>query len=376
MRDPEISIVLPCRNEEKALPFCLKKIKEVIKKNHLSAEIIVSDSSSDKSPEIAKRAGVVLVKHDKEGYGNAYIEGIKVARGKYIVMADADGTYDLSKIPEFVQQLENGHDLVIGDRFSGNMEKNAMPFSNKYIGNPVLSGLLRLFFGTKIKDCHCGMRAIKRSSFDKLNLKTTGMEFASEMIIKALKNKLKISQIPIDYKKRIGRSKLRKFGDGWRHLRFMLLYSPLFLFFIPGTILFSLGFILTFLLYVSKLNLFGISFYVHPLFLFSAMMIVGYQLMFFAFFSKVYSITHLGEENKLIQNLFRYFSIEKGILFGGLLLLLGVLAYIFIFSKWVASGLGDLNETKSLIIALTFVVLGFQTIFSAFMLSILGIKEK
>ncbi len=196
-KKPETTIILPCRNEEKALQKCLNEIKETLKINKLSAEIIVSDSSKDRSPEIAKKNKVVLIKHNKEGYGRAYLEAFPLARGKYIFMADADGSYDFKEVPNFIKELKNGNDLVIGNRFARNIDKDAMPFLNRYIGNPILSGILRLFFFAKIKDSHSGMRAIKRDSLKKLNLKTTGMEFASEMLIKAIKNELKIKEIQI-----------------------------------------------------------------------------------------------------------------------------------------------------------------------------------
>jgi len=217
----EISIILPCQNEEKALPFCLKQIKEIIHKNNLSAEVIVSDSSIDGSPEIAKKENVSLLKHDKEGYGAAYLEAFKIAKGKYIFMADPDASYDFKEIPVFIKKLKGGSDMVIGNRFSGGMHQEAMTFSHKYIGNPVLSFMLKLFFNSKIKDSQCGMRAIKRSFLEKLNLQTTGMEFASEMIIKALRNNCIISELPIDYHKRKGQSKMKSFRDAWKHIRYM-----------------------------------------------------------------------------------------------------------------------------------------------------------
>jgi len=264
-KHPELSIILPCRNEEQAIEFCLKQIKEVIRKNKLDAEVIVSDSSIDNSPIIAKKNKVILIKHNKEGYGNAYLEAFKEAKGKYIFMADCDGTYDFNEMPKFLEELKQGNDLILGNRFEGIMEEDAMPLLNKHIGNPVLSGILRLFFWTKIKDSHSGMRAIKKEALKKLNLKTTGMEFASEMIIKAIKNKLKIKELPINYYKRKGDSKLRPFSDAWKHTRFMLLYSPLFLFFIPGIILSLIGLISMILLYFSKVNMFGIQLFYHPL---------------------------------------------------------------------------------------------------------------
>lgn len=222
---PEISVILPCRNEEEALPFCLNQIKEVIKKNHLLAEIIVSDSSSDKSPEIAKREKVSLLKHNQNGYGRAYLEAFKIAKGKYIFMADADATYDFNEIPNFVNWLKNGYDIVIGNRFGKRIEDGAMSFSNKYIGNPALSFMIRMLFGVKIKDSQCGMRAIKKEFLEKLNLQTTGMELASEIIAKAAKNHLKIKEVAIDYYKRKGQSKLRPILDGWRHIKFIFLFA-------------------------------------------------------------------------------------------------------------------------------------------------------
>jgi glycosyltransferase involved in cell wall biosynthesis len=373
---PKISIILPCRNEEEALPFCLKKLKEVIKENNLSAEIIVSDSSNDKSPEIAKKEGVVLVKHDKEGYGNAYLEGFKMAKGEYILMADADATYDLEKIPLFIKELENDNDMVIGDRLSGEIEEGAMPWPNRHIGTPVLSFILRLFFGAKIKDSQSGMRAIKKSSLEKLNLQTVGMEFASEMIVKSIRHNLKIKELPINYYKRKGQSKLKPFSDAYKHMRFMLLYSPLFLFFIPGLILFFTGTLLMAWFYFYSPEIFGIKFFYHPMFLFSLLMTTGYQLIVFSGFAKIYSITHLSEENAGVEKLFKYITIERASIAGLLAIIIGACIFAFVLSKWINSRLGSLDEIKNSIIALTLLAIGAQTIFSSFMLSILGIKEK
>jgi glycosyltransferase involved in cell wall biosynthesis len=348
---PEISVVLPCRNEENGLPFCLEQIQKTIKENNLSAEIIISDSSTDKSPEIALRFAqdkqenfnVILVKHDKEGYGMAYLEAFKIAKGKYIFMADADASYSFKEVPKFIKELENGFDMAIGNRFAGKIQANAMTFSHKYIGNPILSFILRLFFRTKIRDSQCGMRAIKNDLLKKLNLQTTGMEFASEMIVKALKNDLKIKELPIDYFPRKGKSKMHSLSDAWRHIRFMLLYSPLYLFLLPGIIIFIFGIAMYFLnhRYASSL-----------------LVITGYQLITFSGFSKIYSITHLGEQDKILEKLFKYITIERA----GVLGIILVVAGFFVF--------------KNSILALTLMVLGVQTIFSAFMMSILGIKEK
>lgn len=373
---PEISIVLPCRNEEEALPFCLEQIKKTISDNSLSAEIIVSDSSTDKSPEIARKYGAVLVKHDKEGYGIAYIEGIKVAKGEYLFLADADNTYDFTRIPDFINELKKGNNLVMGNRLMGNIENGAMPWPNRYIGTPILSFILRLFFGVKIFDSQSGMRAIRKNDFNKLNLKTTGMEFASEMIVKSIKNNFKIKEINVNYYRRKGKSKLKPFSDAYKHIRFMLLYSPLFLFFIPGVFIFLIGLCSAFWIYFLSPQIFGIKLFYHPLFLSSALIILGYQLIFFAAFAKIYAITHLEEKNKFIENLFKYITIERAGIIGILTSIFGLIIYILIFAKWVNTGFGSLNEIKNSIIALTLIVLGVQTIFSSFMLSILNIKEK
>ncbi|MFH1967852.1 MAG: glycosyltransferase family 2 protein [bacterium] len=374
-KNPEISIILPCRDEEQALGFCLKEIKEVIKKSKLSAEIIVSDSSADKSPKIAKKHKVILIKHNKEGYGAAYLEALKKARGKYIFMADADATYDFKEIPNFLNQLKNGQDMVIGNRFAGRIEEGAMPFSNRCIGNPALSFILRLFFSASINDSQSGMRAIKKQALLKLRLRTTGMEFASEMIIKAIKNKLKIKEIPINYRKRKGKSKLRPYSDAWKHMRFMLIYSPLFLFFAPGFFLFLAGAVSMLWLYFGTPKLFGINLFYHPMFFSSLLLITGYQLITFSGFAKIYSITHLGEKSRLFEKLFKYITIEKASALGGLVVLFGIAIFFIIIAKWLNSGLRELNEIKNSIVALTLIIAGIQTIFSSFMLSILGIKK-
>ena len=373
---PELSIILPCRNEELALPECLKQIKQVIKKNKLNAEIIVSDSSTDSSPKIAKKNKVILIKHNKDGYGNAYLEAFKHAKGKYIFMADSDGTYDFKEIPRFINELKQGSDLVLGNRFKGKMEEDAMPLSNKYLGNPLLSGILRLFFHTKIKDSHTGMRAITKESLGKLNLRTTGMEFASEMIIKAIKKSLKIKEIPIDYHKRKGTSKLNPIRDAWKHMRFMLLYSPLFLFFIPGVISFLIGIITLAWFYFGEPNILGIKLYFHPMFISSLLTLIGYQLIIFSAFAKSYAITHLGEESPTMNKIWKYITIEKASIMGIIIAAVGAIIYLVIFIGWLSSGFKSLNEIKNSIIALTFITIGIQTIFSSFMLSILSIKEK
>jgi len=381
--NPELSIILPCRNEQEALPHVLNQIKRTIQDNKINAEIIISDSSSDNSIKIIKQFAqnnphqlkIKVIKHNKVGYGNAYLEAFPHVKAPYLFIADCDGTYNFEEIPNFLNALKQNYDFVIGNRFAYKLEKNTMPLSHKYIGNPILSGLLRLFYGTSVKDSHCGMRAIKKQALEKLNLKTTGMEFASEMVIKALKNNLKIKQLPIHYHKRIGKSKLNTMTDGWRHLRFMLLYSPLFLFFIPGFALFLMGITTLFWFYFSNPTFFGITFYTHPMFISALLTIIGYQLIIFSVFAKTYAITHLNEKSPL-ENIYKHLTIEKASTLGLILSLTGLMIFILILYKWINSGLGDLNQIKNAVLGLTLLTIGIQTIFSSFMLSILGIKER
>ncbi len=376
MKDTLISVVLPCRNEEAALLGCLQKIKKTILENDLKAEIIVSDSSTDSSPKIAEEFGTILVKHDQEGYGRAYLEGFQKAKGEYFFIADCDGTYDFAEIPKFIKFLEDGYDFVIGNRLSGKIESEAMPFLHRYFGSPILNFIFRLFFHRKIGDINCGMRAFTKEALQKMKLKTAGMEFASEMIIKAVKNNLQIKEIPINYNKRLGKSKLKTFADGWRHLRFMLLYSPGFLFFIPGLFLFFSGATIMVLSYFNKLSFAGLNFYYHPMFFACLFLIIGYQLLIFAVFAKTYAVTHLGEQSKTLDKIHKIFTVEKGSLLGLFLAALGIFVFLAIFYKWWSGGFSQLQEVKNLLVALTLAALGFQTIFSSFMLSMLGIKER
>lgn len=381
--EPEISIIFPCLNEEVALVSCLQQARILINKNKWNAEVLVVDNrSTDKSVEIIKEQQRIfpelkLLHEPIRGYGSAYQKGLSEATGKYIIMADLDMTYDLKESEIFIDKMkEEDYEFVIGNRFSGNMHKNSMPFLHRYIGNPILSFLVRLFFGTKIRDVHCGMRALQKSALKKINLRTTGMEFASEMVIKAVKEKLKIAEVPISYSPRAGDSKLRSMADGWRHLRFILLYSPLFLFFAPGLLLFGIGLISMIFLYFGKLEIFGQQFIIHPIFVSSLLMIIGFQLISFAGFAKAYAVTHLKEESHFLEKIMHYMSIEKASIIGFIGISIGIIIYVFILVKWVGSGFGSLNEVKNSVIALTIIVLGVQTISNAFMTSILGIKEK
>lgn len=378
----KISVIIPCQNEEGGIEFCLTELGAVIQKNNLNAEIIVVDNNStDNTYKIVskfkeKLKNLILAKEERPGYGSAYLKGMTIASGEYVFMADGDGTYDFSLLPKFIAKSESGLDLVVGNRFSSPSIKKVMPWLHRMVGNPALSFLVRIFFGAKIKDVHCGMRLIKRNALHAIDLNTTGMEFASEMVIKVAKKGLKIGEIDIPYRERFGESKLKSFSDGWRHLRFILLYSPLLLFLLPGLIISSLGFAGLITFYFGNPNIFGLNFYIHPMFIFSLMIILGYQLIAFSAFSKIYAISHLGDRNQFIESLFKKITIERAGILGLIIILIGIFIYLFIFIKWMNSGFGSLNEIKNSIVALTLLVIGVQTFFSAFMFSTLGIKAK
>jgi len=376
-KDIDVSVILPCRNEEKTVGICIRKAQDIFKRYNINGEIIVSDSSRDKSPLIAESLGAKVVKHNKKGYGVALLEGFKEARGKYIVMADADNTYDLLELPNFLNQLDKGYDFVIGSRTRGRIRKGAMPFMHRYIGNPLLSFTMNTFFKSKISDANSGYRAFTREALDKMQLKTTGMEFASEMIVSALKNRLRIKEIPIIYSKRVGKSKISSFSDGWRHLRFMLLYSPTHLFLIPGIILFGIGFLLMTVLLFGPLTLFGFNFDYHFMFLGSLLVLLGYQIISLGLYAKIYAI-NIGFEkhDKSIDFIAKYINLEKGIFLGSIIAIFGLFISFVILGYWIGFRFPSLNQTRTLLYALTLIIVGIQTVFSSFFLSLLLIEKK
>jgi len=371
----KISVVLPCRNEEQSVEICIKKIKQALKGKDY--EIIVADSSSDRSAQIAKKQGknIRVVKHNLIGYGNAILQGLQHAKGEYIIIGDADNTYNFLEIPRLVAELDKGYDLVVGNRLKGKIEPGAMPASHRYLGTPVLNFLIKLFFGKRFSDINSGFRAIKKQALEKLELKTKGMEFASEMLMKAIKNNLKIKEIPITYSKRIGQSKLKTWHDGYKHLRFLLLWSPNFVLLYPGLILVILGFLIMVLTLLEELVLFGFQFQTHPMFIGAALSILGYQSILTGIFAKIYAHNHLNEKNPNLEKLYRFFSLEKGILIGALLFLVGFIIYLYILITWIARNFGALETINIGIIGLTFIIIGIQTIFAGFFFSILGIEK-
>ena len=361
-RAVEVSAVLPAMDEEGTIGVCIEKIKRVFDDKGIAGEVIVADNSGDRTPVIAKDLGARVVTPDRRGYGYAYAYAFKHAHGRYIVMGDADDTYDFMEIPELLGPLVKGEaDLVIGSRFKGKMEDGAMPRHHRLVGNPALTGFLNLFFKAGVSDAHSGFRAISKEALDKLDLRADGMEFASEMIIEAVRNGLRIREVPISYSKRKNDgSKLSSFSDGWRHLKFMLLHSPNYLFTYPGLILLCSGLFFMVSALVSSLN--GFVFGAHSMIAGSLLVTVGYQIMFFGFFTNIYERRGLP----------KFFTLEKGATIGALLILIGLVYVVSLFVGWVTSGFRQLPSIQQDILGFTAIVLGLQTFFSSFMLSVIA----
>ena len=371
----KVSVIIPTKNEEGTIGICIRKIQKVFNEHHIDGEVIITDNSTDKTPEIAKSLGVIVVAPDKFGYGYAYQIGFKYASGDYIVIGDGDDTYDFADIPKLLEPLEKREaDLVIGSRFKGKIKKGAMPWLHRYIGNPVLTRFLNLFFKTKISDAHSGFRAFTKKAIEKMNFKSNGMEFASEMLIEAVRKKLRIREVPITYYSRKGRSKLSSFSDGWRHLKFMLLYAPTYLYFIPGTILLLFGMV-TLLAGYFHLNI-GYIPGVHSMVAGSLFFIVGYQIIFLGLFAKMYGVSNdLLDSDKITEFVSKYVSLEKGATFGLIMFLTGLSYTLYLIWKWVSSGYETLPIRGQDMISFTLLIIGLQTIFSSFFLSIIRGKK-
>jgi glycosyltransferase involved in cell wall biosynthesis len=367
--------VIPCLNEAENIVECVTRAKTVMAEHGLTGEVIVADNASDDgSPELAKQAGALVVHETRRGYGSAYLAGFAAARGEYVVMADADLTYDWSEIPKFVGKLDEGAQLVMGDRMD-NIHPGAMPWLHRYVGNPVLSGILNLFFRTGVRDAHCGMRAFRRDILPTLDLRTTGMEFASEMVIRASKEKLDIRQIPIEYHPRGGESKLSSFRDGWRHLRFLLVHSPTHLFLIPGLVLFVLGAILSGAS-VLEINVFGREWQLHSMIGGALMMIVGVQVVSMGLCAHAYGMYFMGDKDPWFERMRARFRLEHGLLLGGGVFIAGLVVAAVILIEWAQRGFGVLSEERLAVLAAAFMIIGVQIFFSSFLLSILGLRRR
>jgi hypothetical protein len=382
--DPKVSIVMPCLNEAETVARCVAEALDALEKGTLSGEVIVADNgSTDGSRELAAAAGARVVEVKEPGYGAALRGGFAASRGTYVVMGDADLSYDFGATPDFVRALEAGADLVMGSRFKGHILPGAMPPLHRFLGNPVLSGIGRLFFRAPVSDFHCGLRAFRRESLEKLDLKTTGMEFASEMVVKAVLFGLPISEIPVTLRKD-GRSRpphLRSWRDGWRHLRFLLLYSPRWLYLVPGLLLSVFGLALLLWLVPGPRRVGSATLDVHTMLAGAAMLLTGVQAIFFGVFAKVFGITEgLLPKDPVLERLFdRHVTLETGLAAGALSTLGGLALAGTVALHWFRGGFGPLDVSWSMrwmIPGVVFFVLGVETILASFFLSMLGLKRR
>lgn len=366
---PSLSIVMPSMNEEETIRICIDKAHSIFKKYGLEGEIIIADNSSDRTAEIASSMGAKVIGPIK-GYGNAYLKGLAEAKGDYIAIADADNTYDLLELDKFFDPLIAGEaDFIMGSRLKGDIKKGAMPWLHQYIGNPFLTAMLNFLFKTKISDAHCGMRAFTKEALEKMNLKTHGMELASEMVIEAAKCGLRIKEVPITYYSRKAPSKLRSFQDGWRHVRFMMLYRPLPFLLLPGALVFVLG-----ALIICSLLLSGneAQSRLHSFILGCMLLIIGGQTLSTGGYMKMYSLVRGGPKSKDITSKWlNYHSLEKELLAGSIILVVGLLLGLNVIYTWISSGYGSLSEVKGAAISMVFSFIGLQMIFSAIVLSVM-----
>ncbi len=378
----EISIVMPCLNEAETLATCIQKAQRAIEKEGLSAEIIVADNgSTDGSQVIAKELGARVIPVAKKGYGSALIGGIDAARGRFVIMGDADDSYDFTAIAPLIYKLREGYDLVVGNRFLGGIESGAMPWSHRWVGNPVLTLISRVFFHTPVGDAHCGLRGFAKDAYERMRLRATGMEFASEMVIKASLKGMRIAEVPVTLRPD-GRSRpphLRTWRDGWRHLRFMLLFSPRWLFLYPGLALFAVGILLSAILLGGPLRIGGVRLDIHTLLVAGFLALLGYQLVLFAVFTKIFAIrSGFHPPHPLLESGFRYITLEVGLAVGTLMVLVGLIALVLAVASWSAAGFGNLDPSltmREVIPAVVLLALGTQTVFASFFISILSIDR-
>ena len=380
----ELSVVMPCLNEAETLERCIRKAQRALEEANTSGEVVIADNgSTDGSVEIAERAGARVVHVKAKGYGNALMGGIAAARGKFIVMGDADDSYDFGHIPRFVDELRRGADLVMGNRFRGGIQKGAMPALHQYFGNPALTRIGRLFFRNRnVGDFYCGLRGFRKQAYERLGLRTTGMEFATEMVVKATLLKMRVAEVPTTLSPD-GRSRpphLRTWRDGWRTLRFFLLYSPRWLFLYPGLTLMLLGTLLGAWLLPASRTVAGVTFDVHTLLYAAAFVLLGFQAIAFAVFTKLFAISEgLLPPDPALDKAFRYITLEVGLVLGALLILAGLGVSIYAVGFWRSQHFGALDypQTMRLVIpASLFLTLGVQTVFVSFFLSVLGLRRR
>ena len=370
-----LSVVIPCLNEAENITEVVTRALNVLERDGIPGEVLVADNrSEDESAELAAAAGARVVHEPRRGYGSAYMAGFHAARGRYIVMADADLTYDFDDIPRFLEELEAGGELVMGDRMD-NIQPGAMPWMHRYIGNPVLSGILNLFFKTGIRDAHCGMRALRRDVLPRLDLRTPGMEFASEMVIRASKEDLDIRELPIHYHPRGGESKLSTFRDGWRHLRFLLVHSPTHLFLIPGAVMAALGALVS-LIVLLRIDILGRTWDLHTMVAGSLLIIVGSQVVALGLAAHAYATYFMGAKDPWFDKVRSKLRLEHGLLIGGAIILAGVATAATVVAIWIDRGFGALSDERAMVAAATLIIVGIQVFFSSFLLSILGLRRR
>ena len=379
----ELSIVMPCLNEAETLSICIQKAQQSLLKHDVKGEILVADNgSTDGSQEIARKMGARLIEVPDKGYGSALRGGVAAARGEYIIMGDADDSYNFSELSPFIQKLREGYDLVMGNRFEGTIKPGAMPALHKYVGNPVLTGIGRLLFSSQTGDFHCGLRAFRKDALEKLNLRTTGMEFASEMVVKATLHRMRVAEVPITLYPD-GRSRpphLRSWHDGWRHLRFMFLYSPRWLFLYPGLMLMIIGAMISVWLLPGPKTIGTVTFDVNTLLYGGLAIIIGFEAINFAVFTKVFAISEgLLPEDPRLNKVFHFIKLETGLIVGIVLVLAGLIGSIYVLDIWKTRSFGPLEYSHTLRVVIPAgisLTLGSQTILSSFFLSILGLKRR
>lgn len=379
----ELSIVMPCLNEAETLAVCIRKAQSYIQRSGVSAEIVIGDNgSTDGSQAIATGLGARVVPVPMRGYGAALHGAIAAANGRYCIMGDSDDSYDFNHLDGFVEKLRDGYDLVMGNRFKGGIEKGAMPWKNRYIGNPVLSRIGIILFHASAGDFHCGLRGFSKVAFERMDLRTTGMEFASEMVIKATMMQMKIAEVPttLAHDGRLRPPHLRPYRDGWRHLRFMLMCSPRWLFLYPGILLILMGLAGSIWLLPGPRVIHGVGFDVHTLLYAFVSVLLGFQLLAFAVFTKIFAISEgLLPEDARLNRAFRHITLETGLAIGGMLIALGIGGSVFAVSGWAKTSFGALDAEHMLRIVMPSVfslTLGMQIVCASFFLSILGLRRK
>jgi glycosyltransferase involved in cell wall biosynthesis len=369
-----LSVVIPCLNEAENIEQCVTAARDAMSLAGIRGEVIVADNGSqDGSAELAELAGARVIREPQRGYGSAYIAGFAAATGEFILMADADLTYDFAEIPNFIAALHDGADMVVGDRME-HIHPGAMPWLHRYVGNPLLSRLLNVLFHTGVRDAHCGMRAFRRDRLEILQLRTTGMEFASEMIVRAAKERLDIREIPIEYHTRGGESKLSSFRDGWRHLRFLLLHSPNHLFILPGALMAGLGGLIS-LTVVAHLEVLRRQWDLHTLIGGSLLLIIGAQLVALGLCAHAYATYFMGERDAWFDQARAKLRLEHGLTLGSAVALVGLTMLVVLVLDWAGAGFGSLAQERVAICAATVLVLGIQIVFTSFLLSILGLRR-